>query len=115
MVGVALATTCVGTVIVTGVVPVQPFASSAVIVCGPALTPLKLPLASKNPPSSSTGQSRLPPVALALTLPVPPKRLGLVGVALATTCVGTVIITGVVPVQPLASSAVIVCGPALLR
>ena len=55
----------------------------------------------------------MPPLAPAVIVPVPPKQLGCVGVAVAITCVGTVMVACAVPVQPLASLAVIVYVPAL--
>src|SRR5438128_169644 len=108
----ALTVNCAGALTVAGVLAKQPLASFAVTVYGPAASPLNVPEAWKVTPSSEKVLAPVPPLAVALMLPVPPKQFGLVTGALTVNCAGALTVAGVLAKQPLASFAVTVYGPA---
>jgi hypothetical protein len=102
----ALAATAAGWLITTAAVSAHPLASRTVTVCAPTPTPLKLPLAWIAPVSNWNVYGPTPPLPLALIVPVPPKHNGLVPLALATNTTGSVTVTLVVAVHPVASVTV---------
>src|SRR5438128_5745940 len=61
---------CAGALTVAGVLAKQPLASFAVTVYGPAASPLNVPEAWKVTPSSEKVLAPVPPLAVALMLPV---------------------------------------------
>src|SRR5688500_19184230 len=90
-----LAAPAAGALIVTGAAGLRHrLISRATTLCAPTDTFGKLPLAWKVPPSSEDSYAPVPPVAVTVMLPVPPKQLASVPTGLAATAAGALIVTG---------------------
>jgi hypothetical protein len=100
----------VGSLKITVVVPVHPFASRAVTKYVPEPNPVNVPIDWYAPPFKLYSILPVPPVPLAVISPaVPPEQSGSTFVALTLTAVaGSVIVTCAVAVQLFASLTVTV-------